>query len=145
MGKGTSKEFGFIGRTLRTICIVLLVFFPFGIYYLGILSTLAILSGAVWGILNLKLISLLVKYTLRPEGPDAKRAIGLALIKFPLLYLSGYFLLRIPGFPVLSLLIGFSSVLGIMCLRLMGESLLMSDKTLGSTSGPDENSQYEIN
>ncbi|MGH8015570.1 MAG: hypothetical protein ACREBV_05220, partial [Candidatus Zixiibacteriota bacterium] len=70
MKKKTEIDFGFISRTLKTTCVVLLIFFPFGIYYLGFYSSLAILSGGIWGMLNLILITLLVKNTLHPDGPE---------------------------------------------------------------------------
>jgi hypothetical protein len=120
MKKKTEIDFGFIARTLKTMCLVLIVFFPFGIYYLGFFKSLAILSGGIWGILNLIFISMLVRFTLHPGGPDAGRAIAVALIKFPLLYLGGYFLLKVPQFEPLLLMIGFSGLLGVIILKLLG-------------------------
>ena len=120
MTKATDIGLGFIDRILKTTSIVLLIFFPFGLYYLGFYTSLAILSGGVWGILNLILLTSLTKHTLRPEGPDIKSAILAALVKFPLLYLTGYFLLKVPQFEALYLLIGFSGLLGIIVLKVLG-------------------------
>jgi len=124
MKKRTDIDFGFIDRTLRTTCLVLLIFFPFGIYYLGLFPSLAILSAGIWAMLNLILITILVKYTLRPEGPDTGRAIAIAFIKFPLLYLCGYFLLTVPQFEAIYLLIGFTGLLGIIVLKILGRGLV---------------------
>lgn len=127
MTKRTEIDFGFIDRTLKTTCLVLLIFFPFGIYYLGLFPSLAVLSSGIWAMLNLILITKLVKYTLRPEGPDTGRAIAAAFVKFPLLYLGGYFLLKVPQFEALYLLIGFSGLLAIIILRLLGGLFTNSD------------------
>lgn len=110
----------FIDRSLRATGIVLLIFLPFGIYYLGIYPTLAGFSGGVWGMINLIFISAMVRATARPEGADKMRALGLAIFKFPLLYLSGYCLLVIPQFDPLYLVCGFSSLFLIIVLRAIG-------------------------
>ncbi len=91
-----STGFELIDRTLRTTAIVLSVFFPFGVYYLGLYPSLAVLSGGVWGIFNFIFITFLVKVMLASEGTNLARAAIIAFIKFPLLYLTGYFLLKVP-------------------------------------------------
>ena len=123
-----STGFELIDRTLRTTAIVLSVFFPFGIYYLGLYPSLAVLSGGVWGILNFIFITFLVKVTIGPEGANLARASIIALIKFPLLYLTGYFLLKVPHFEPLYLLAGFSGLLLIVILKVLGRALLGMDK-----------------
>jgi len=123
-----NSSFELIDRTLRTTGIVLAVFFPFGIYYLGFYPSLAVLSGGVWGILNFVFITFLVKATIGPEGADLVRASIIALIKFPLLYLTGYFLLKVPYFEPLYLLAGFSGLLLIVILKVLGRAMLGMDK-----------------
>lgn len=118
----------FIDRILRTTGFVLLIFFPFGLYYLGFYPSLAILSGGVWGMLNFMFIAFLVRATLRPGGPDLRSTLIGALIKFPLLYAAGYFLLRIPQFEPLHLLLGFSGLLAIVILKVLGRALVGLDK-----------------
>ena len=117
----------FISRSLKTSGVVLLIFVPFGLYYIGVYNTLAVFSGAVWGMVNLLFITRLIKVTITPEGVDSFRAIGLSLIKFPLLYLAGYFLLKIPHFEPLYLVIGFTGILAIMALKVMGKALTDSN------------------
>ena len=128
MNTKVSTGFGLIDRTLRTTAIVLSVFFPFGVYYLGLYPSLAVLSGGVWGMLNFIFITFLVKVTIGPEGANLARASIIALIKFPLLYLTGYFLLKVPQFEPLYLLAGFSGLLLIIILKVMGRALLGMDK-----------------
>jgi hypothetical protein len=118
---------GFLDRTLRTTGIVLLIFLPFGLYYLGVFPTLAAFSGGVWGILNFVFISALVRTTIRSEGLDKHRTIALMLFKFPLLYVSGYFLLKVPQFDVLPLVAGFTTLFAVMTLKALGRLLLALD------------------
>ena len=114
----------FIDRTLKTTGIVLLIFLPFGVYYLGIWPALAVFSGGVWGMVNLIFISALVRATIKPGKPDRMKVLGLAVFKFPLLYLSGYALLKIPQFTPLCLLCGFSSVLVMIVLKGVGIAMM---------------------
>jgi hypothetical protein len=117
----------FIDRSLRTSGIVHLVFLPFGLYYLGVFGSLAVFSGAVWGIVNLILISRLIKATIRVEKTQHVTVIGLMIIKFPLLYVSGYCLLKISQFEPMLLVVGFTSILGVIALRVLGRALIDPD------------------
>jgi hypothetical protein len=117
----------FIGRTLRTYGIVLLILLPFGVYYYGVFPSLAILSGGVWSMINLMFITGLVKAAIRPEGADVPRTVLLLLVKFPALYVSGYFLLKVREFSALNLLIGFSGIIVIIALKAFGRYFLSRD------------------
>ena len=125
--KKADNELSFVGRTIRTTGILLLIFLPFGFYYLGTWPTLAVFSGGVWGIINLMFLSALVRAAVRPDGADTRRVASVGLIKFPLLYLAGSFLLKVPQFDALFLLIGFSSLMAIMLLKGLGRLLLGLD------------------
>jgi hypothetical protein len=117
----------FIGRTVRTFAIVLVIFVPFGLYYFGLFPTLAVLSGGVWGMLNLLFITALVRTTMRPEGAETMKAIGMALIKFPLLYGAGFGLLMVPEFNPIYLLAGFGGIILIIILKVLGRVILGLD------------------
>lgn len=114
----------FLDRTLRTTGVVLLIFLPFGLYYLGVWPSLAVFSGGVWGLLNLIFVSALIRATLRPGEVDKVKALGLAVIKFPLLYGAGYFLTRVTQFDPLYLLAGFTSLFVIIVLRAIGVAMM---------------------
>lgn len=116
----------FLDRSLRTTSILLLIFLPFGLYYFGVFPTLAVFSGGVWGIINLVFISALVRTVLR-QDVNKLRALGLASIKFPLIYASGYFLLKIPQFDPLFLLIGSSAVMAVIVLKVLGRAMMHLD------------------
>ncbi len=114
----------FIDRSLRTFGVVLLIFLPFGLYYFGLFPALAVFSGGIWGMLNLILLSRMVRVSLRPEGADRGKTLALALLKFPVLYAAGYFLLEIPQFEPLLLVIGFTGLLGIIVLRALSRAVI---------------------
>jgi hypothetical protein len=122
----------FIDRTLRTTGIVLLIFLPFGVYYLGIWPALAVFSGGVWGMVNLIFISALVRATIKPGRPDKMKVLGLGVFKFPLLYLSGYALLKVPQFSPLFLLCGFTSLLAIIVLKGIGMAIMKAGDDAGT-------------
>jgi hypothetical protein len=117
----------FITRTLRTSGIVLLISLLFGIYYFGALPAVAFFSGGVWGMLNLMFITSLVRVAIRPGGADVSSTIVWMVIKFPLLYLSGFALLKVPGFDAVALLLGFSLILAIILLKVIGRAILKLD------------------
>lgn len=119
----------FIYRTLRTTGIVLLIISPFLMYYFGLWPALAVFSGGVWGILNLWFIMHVVRVTIKPGGVDKPKMIGLLLYKFPVLYLSGYFLLKTEQFNPALLLIGAGAVLAVMVLKAVGRLMLGLDLT----------------
>lgn len=128
MAEKTNMTMGmeFLDRSLRTTSILLLIFLPFGLYYFGVFPTLAVFSGGVWGIINLVFISALVRTVLR-QDVNKLRALGLASIKFPLIYASGYFLLKIPQFDPLFLLIGSSAVMAVIVLKVLGRAMMHLD------------------
>ena len=110
----------FIDRTLRTAGLVLLIFLPFGLYYFGVYPALAIFTGGVWGMLNLLFLARLARTVIRPDGPDVLQAVLYGVVKFPLLYAAGYFLLTVSQFNPLHLVIGFTGLLGIIVLKAAG-------------------------
>jgi len=129
--KRTMKEklgLNFIDRTIRTTGVVLLISLLPGIYYFGVFTALAFFSGGVWGIVNFIFLSALVRAALRPGHVDKVKVAGLALIKFPLLYLSGYFLIKVEQFEPLHLLIGFSTLLAVMALKVIARALFGLDE-----------------
>ena len=124
----------FIDRTLKVSGIVLLIFVPFGLYYLGVYPSLAVFTGGVWGMINLIFIAALVRAGIRTEGVDKFKAFGIAIFKFPLLYLSGYALTQVPQFEPLYLLGGFTSLFVIIVLRAAGLAMMKaSDQNEEST------------
>ena len=65
--------------------------------------------------------------TLRTYHPGLILAVALLLVKFPLLYVSGYFLLKVPQFDALPLVAGFTTLFAIMILKALGRLFLALD------------------
>jgi hypothetical protein len=97
-------------------------------FYLGVWQGLGLLFGGVWGIINLIFIAHLVRAAIRPEGPDKVKTAFLILVKFPLLYVAGYFLLSINQLQPVYLAAGFSLLLIIVVLKVLGRTMLKLDE-----------------
>jgi len=133
----TGFDLDFIHRTLKTTGVVLLIGFGFGAYYFGFWPALAFLSGGTWGMVNIFFITGLVRASIRPEGVDVMKTAGLAVVKFPLLYLAGYFLLKVPVFEPLHLLSGFSLLFAVMVLKVAARAILgLDENQQQSNPGP---------
>lgn len=107
---------------------MLLIFLPFGLYYFGLYPTIAVLSGGVWGLINILLLARLIRATIRPEGVESLRPVLIVLAGFVLLFVAGYYLLTVPVFEPWHLLIGFTGLFGIMFLKALGRVLTKSDE-----------------
>ncbi len=107
---------------------LLLILFVIGIYYFGFYDSLAMLSAGIWSLVNLMFMAALIRTVLRPGGIDKLSAAGLAVIKFPLLYAAGYFLLTVDIFRPVPLLIGFSMVLIVMVLKAVARVMFKLDE-----------------
>ena len=123
----TSFEPDFIQRTLRTTGVLLLLIFLFGIYYFGFYYALAILSAGIWSMINLMFLSMLVRQAVRPDGIDKMAVAITAIIKFPLLYAAGYFLITADIFEPVPLVIGFSLVIVVIILKAVARAILKLD------------------
>jgi hypothetical protein len=118
---------GFIGRTLKTTGILGLLILIFGSYYYGFRPAISVFTGIIWGMVNLYFLSLLVRSTLRLDGADKATALVVLFIKFPLLYVSGYFLMVSDYFSQLLLLAGFTLNLLVIVLKAAGRTLMKLD------------------
>ncbi len=68
--------------------------------------------GAIWMFLNLFVLLHLVRMSLSGASPDSqKRVFALTLVKFPVLYLAGFMVLRYRLFPVRGIVIGLTAVM----------------------------------
>lgn len=114
-------------RSLRTSAIVILVVSPFVLYYRGGWVALAVLSGWVWSMVNLMLLTALIRTAVTPDGFKTGPALAYGLVKFPLLYASGFGLLTVDPFPPLALLIGFTGPLAVIVLKAVARTMFGID------------------
>jgi hypothetical protein len=117
----------FITRTLKTTGVVLLLALAFGSVYFNFYDALALFSAGVWSMINLIFLSMLIRAAIRPEGIDKVKVLGLMLIKFPILYAAGFFLLITPIFRPIPLIIGFSIVLFVMSMKAIARAIFHLD------------------
>ena len=123
----TTFEANFIQRTLRTTGVLLIIVFLFGIYYFGFYTALAVLSAGIWSMINLIFLSILIRNAMRPDEIDKTAVIITAIIKFPLLYAAGYFLLTVEVFSPVPLVIGFTLVFVVIFLKALARVIFKLD------------------
>jgi len=122
----------FIGRTLKTTGVISLLVLIFGSFYYGFHPTLSVFTGIVWGMINLYFLALLIRTTLKPGEIDKQSALVILLLKFPLLYISGYFIVTSDYFNPLLFLAGFTVVLLVIVMKALGRTLLKLDVNMNN-------------
>ncbi len=121
----------FIHRVIKTSLIFSFLIFLFVTFYYRFDYASGIFMGCVWSCLNLFFLTNLITETTNLEGINRKKVLLLVLLKFPLLYLTGYFLLRINYFPVTSLLVGFTLIFAVVLLKALGKIVISSPRKGG--------------
>ena len=100
-----------------------------GLYYFPVYDILAFLTAGVWSIINMLLLSALVRTALRPDNVDKMSALVLAMVKFPLLYATAYFIFTTELFRPIPIVIGISMILIVMVLKAFSRVMLGLDET----------------
>ena len=116
----------FIKRTYRTTLIVAILVFLYTWGYYSFSSAVGILTGTVWGCLNLFFVTSLVTSFIKTGEKDYTKIWILLLVKFPILYGLGFLALKIDYFNPLSFLLGFTLVLAVIVLKVLGKYLVES-------------------
>ncbi|MCK4857747.1 MAG: hypothetical protein KAT58_07260 [candidate division Zixibacteria bacterium] len=130
----------FISRIIRMTLILAVLIALFGSVYYNWQESLGILLGAVWGVLNLYFIKGVIVQVVTPKETQKSLAFILVVVKFPVLYVAGYFLLACGYFSPQSLLIGFSLIFAVAFLKVLGRVLLKMDMIEFKKKQPDGNS-----
>lgn len=118
----------FLRRSLRMTALLTLIIGLWMVVYLSPWSALAFVSGSVWSLVNMLFLTALVRSVIIPGEIDKLNVIGLTLIKFPLLYVAGYFLIQFEYFKPELLLAGLSVFLLVVTLKAVGRSLMKLDE-----------------
>ncbi len=126
----------FIDRIIKATLILAVFLFPFFALYIKMNFALAVLFGAVWGSLNLLAIKIIIVSLL--PGPGRKLVLGLLvlLLKLPVLYTVGYFLVTWHFLSVYGLLWGFSGVFIVALLKVLSRSILGLNNFQKAPGGP---------
>ncbi len=119
-------EITFIDKIIKTTLAVAFLTFVVVSFYFGLPHGLAILAGAVWGSTNLFFIKQLVKNWLIPGQRDFLKIWVILGLKFPILYLAGFGLLKTGYLPELDLLIGFTLMMAVVFLKGLGRLFMES-------------------
>ena len=130
----------FITRIIKTTSVVALMVALFGSVYYDWQPSLGFLAGATWGLLNLYLIKSLVTEAITTGKPRKWVAIGIGVVKFPVLYFAGYLLLDLGYFSPVSLLAGFSLLFVVAVLKVLGRLILKMDTYQLGQKQPEGNS-----
>jgi hypothetical protein len=108
-----------------TFCLALCAFFAMG-FYQSFLEAAGILAGAGWSLANVYFLKKFLQEWLTQQPRDNWKAFIFLQIKFPILYLIGYVLLRLKLFPTFTLVIGFSLIF--LAILLFGLQKIFLDK-----------------
>ena len=127
----------FITRIIKTTAVVSLVVSLCISYYFDWKIGLGFFVGAAWSLINLFFIRTLIKEVVSPNEARKSITAVLALLKFPLLYVAGYFIVASEFFSVYALLAGFSLLFAVIVLKVLGRLILGLDEPGVRTKQPE--------
>ncbi len=117
----------FITRVIRTSAILALITGLAVSVYFDWRIAAGFLVGTSWGLLNLYFLKRLITEAISPEVTRTSHVILIVLLKFPLLYVGGYFIVAWGYFSIYSLLAGFSLMFLVMILKILGRMIMGMD------------------
>ena len=119
-------------RLQKTSLIVgVILSIPFATYW-GIGAGSAWVTGIAWSLINIKFITTIIENVLTLGERDTRKIVLAMVLKFPVLYVVGYILLRNDFFPVIWLVAGFTWPFFVLFMKGAGRAYLKLDQT-----GPD--------
>jgi len=122
-------KFDFIQRSIRISAGITILFAPFLFLYLGASHALGFMAGAFWNIINVFLLYRFLKIFLSPSPMNKKWGVAAGIFKFPVLYGTGYFLLRYTNLSLYGIMAGFSLILAVFLLKALGVYLSGSEES----------------
>jgi hypothetical protein len=123
----------FVDRVIKSTLLLAAFLFPFFALYIGMNFALAVLFGALWGCLNLLAIRIIVVSLVAVHKKNITLGLIIIFVKLPVLYGIGYLLVTWDYLSVGGLLWGFSGILIVIVLKVLGRMLLGLDKKLKTT------------
>ncbi len=117
----------FVDRVIKSTLILAAFLFPFFALYIGMNFALAVLLGALWGCLNLLAIRIIVVSLLTPRQKSLTLGLIILFVKLPVLYGIGYLLIIWNYLSTGGLLWGFSGILIVMVLKVLGRMYMGLD------------------
>ncbi len=120
-------DLNFVDRIIKATLIVAAILFPFLALYIAMNFALSVLFGAVWGCLNLLAIKIIIVSLLPGEKKNTTLGIIILFVKLPVLYGIGYLLVTWKYLSIYGLLWGFSGILIVALLKVLGRIYLGLD------------------
>jgi F-type H+-transporting ATPase subunit a len=121
-------EFEFFQKAIKGSLVLTLILFL--AIYIGLdqqSSAYAVLLGGLWSCLNVFLIKIVLQNILTVEKAKSPlKILGSLIIKFPLLYVAGYFMITFFDLPALYFLLGFSLIFMVLLVNSIKETFLPS-------------------
>ncbi len=110
----------FIHRSFKVSIVVALLFAPFLLVYFGPSIALGFMAGAVWNIVNIFLLYWVLTMTLSATPSNKMWGATAGILKFPVLYGTGYLIIRYTNLSLYGIIAGFSLILIVFVLRASG-------------------------
>jgi hypothetical protein len=104
-------------------------------FYFGLAAGAGWLSGIAWSLVNLFMIESVVRHVLA-ETRDRRVIVLAMLVKFPVLYGAGLFLLAVLRLPAAWLVAGFTWPLFVAVMKAAGRAYLGLDESPARREGP---------
>lgn len=123
----------FVDRVIKSTLVLAAVLFPFFALYIRMSFALAVLFGALWGCLNLLAIRIIVVSLLTPHRKNITLGLIILFVKLPVLYGIGYLLITWDYLSIGGLIWGFSGILIVIVLKVLGRMILGLDKEVKTT------------
>lgn len=118
----------FIDRVIKTSIVFSLLASIFLAAYIRISFAVSFIFGCLWGCANLFLLKILViRLIVHEPRKNIKMIMAILFVKFPILYLAGYLLVKWPYLSVYGLLWGFSAILIVTLLKIASRAILNLD------------------
>jgi hypothetical protein len=114
----------FIGRALKASLFLTALSYLLLSYYEGGGWALGFCLGALWSVANLYLLKELITRWIKVGDRPLLPLLVVALVKFPLLYLAGFWVLRASSYPVWAPLLGFGLPFAVVVLKAGGRLCL---------------------
>lgn len=121
-------DLAFITRSLKMTAVLAVLGYLFATVYAGPGWGFGFLLGALWGVANLYLIKSLIERIVTLDERDWMTVGVFLLVKFPLLYALGFFILSRDWYAVWAPVAGFSLSIVVIVLKAAGRAIMKMDE-----------------
>ncbi len=127
----------FLDRVRKTSILSALIVSLITWAYGGLSPAVAFLLGCAWSLVNIHVITVLVRLVFSDPEKRKRRIALVMIVKIPALYAAAYLLLEISAIPVVGLLAGFTWPLLVVGLKAAGRLLLGLEDPAGAPAPSD--------